>query len=108
MWSDFVKILSVYAPYIVEELWQKLGNDKTIAYEKWPAFNEEYLKDDDISIVVMVNGKLRGKFQARFGSADDVLIEMAKNDEGAKKCLEGKQIVKSVVVKDKLVNFVAK
>ena len=56
----------------------------------------------------MVNGKLRGKFQAPSGSADDVLIEMAKNDEGSKKFLEGKQIVKSVVVKDKLVNFVAK
>ena len=108
MWSDFVKILSVYAPHIGEELWQKLGNDKTIAYEKWPAFNEEYLKDDEKTIVVMVNGKLRGKFQAPSGSADDVLIEMAKNDEGAKKFLEGKQIVKSVVVKDKLVNFVAK
>lgn len=108
MWSDFVKILSVYAPHIGEELWQKLGNGKTIAYEKWPSFNEEYLKDDEKTIVVMVNGKLRGKFQAPSGSADDVLIEMAKNDEGAKKFLEGKQIVKSVVVKDKLVNFVAK
>lgn len=108
VWTDFIKILSVYAPHIGEELWQKAGGTKTIAYESWPVVNEEYLKDDEKTIVVMVNGKLRGKFTAASGTADDALIEMAKNDEGAQKFLDGKQIVKSIVVKDKLVNFVAK
>lgn len=108
VWTDFIKILSVYAPHIGEELWQKAGGTKTIAYESWPSFNEEYLKDDEKTIVVMVNGKLRGKFTAASGTADDALIELAKNDEGAQKFLDGKQIVKAVVVKDKLVNFVAK
>ena len=105
LWSDFVKMLSVYAPHLGEELWQKLGNENTIAYEKWPEFNEEYLKTDTLTIVVMVNGKLRGKFQAQTGTADSELIENAKKADGVAKFLDGKEIVKSVVVKDKLVNF---
>ena len=108
MWSDFVKVISPYAPHLGEELWEKLGNKKTIAYESWPTINEDFLKDDAKTIVVMINGKLRGKFQAAPGSDDNTLLEAAKTAEGVEKFLEGKTIVKSVVVKDKLVNFVVK
>ena len=108
MWSDFVKVISPYAPHLGEELWEKLGNNNTIAYESWPTINEDFLKDDAKTIVVMVNGKLRGKFQAAPGADDNTLIEAAKTAEGVEKFLEGKTIVKSVVVKDKLVNFVVK
>ncbi|MBQ5876435.1 MAG: leucine--tRNA ligase [Treponema sp.] len=108
MWSDFVKVISPYAPHLGEELWEKLGNKNTIAYESWPTINEDFLKDDAKTIVVMVNGKLRGKFQAAPGADNNTLIEAAKTAEGVEKFLEGKTIVKSVVVKDKLVNFVVK
>ena len=108
MWSDFVKLISPYAPHLGEELWEKLGNKNTIAYESWPTINEDFLKDDAKTIVVMVNGKLRGKFQAAPGADDNTLLEAAKTAEGVEKFLEGKTIVKSVVVKDKLVNFVVK
>ena len=108
MWSDFVKVISPYAPHLGEELWEKLGNKNTIAYESWPTINEDFLKDDAKTIVVMVNGKLRGKFQAAPGADDNTLIEAAKTAEGVEKFLEEKTIVKSVVVKDKLVNFVVK
>ena len=108
MWSDFVKVISPYAPHLGEELWEKLGNKNTIAYESWPTINEDFLKDDAKTIVVMVNGKLRGKFQAAPGADDNTLLEAAKTAEGVDKFLEGKTIVKSVVVKDKLVNFVVK
>ena len=108
MWSDFVKVISPYAPHLGEELWEKLGNKNTIAYESWPTINEDFLKDDAKTIVVMINGKLRGKFQAAPGADDNTLIEAAKTAEGVEKFLEGKTIVKSVVVKDKLVNFVVK
>ena len=108
MWSDFVKVITPYAPHLGEELWEKLGNKNTIAYESWPTINEDFLKDDAKTIVVMVNGKLRGKFQAAPGADDNTLIEAAKTAEGVEKFLEGKTIVKSVVVKDKLVNFVVK
>lgn len=108
MWSDFVKVLSPYAPHLGEELWEKLGNKDTIAYVQWPTVSEDFCKDDAKTIVVMVNGKLRAKFQAAPGTADDKLKAMAQDNEDAKKFLDGKEIVKCVVVKDKLVNFVIK
>ena len=108
MWSDFVKVLSPYAPHLGEELWEKLGNKDTIAYVQWPTVSEDFCKDDAKTIVVMVNGKLRAKFRAAPGTADDELKAMAQDNEDAKKFLDGKEIVKCVVVKDKLVNFVIK
>ena len=108
MWSDFVKLLSPYAPHLAEELWQKLGHNDTIAYEKWPEFSEDFAKDDEKTIVVMINGKLRGKFKAPAGTEDSALRTMAEDNPEAKKFLEGKTIVKCVIVKDKLVNFVIK
>lgn len=108
MWSDFVKTLSPYAPHLGEELWQKLGNKTSIAYEPWPTVNDEFALDDEKTIVVMVNGKLRGKFKAKAGTSDEILKENALNDDGVKKFTDGKEIVKCIVVKDKLVNFVVK
>ena len=108
IWTDFVKILSPYAPHLGEELWEKLGNKKSIAYEAWPTYNEEFLKDDTKEIVVMVNGKLRDKFEAAPGSDDETLKTMAFDCEGVKKHTDGKEVVKVIVVKDKLVNIVVK
>ena len=108
IWTNFVKILSPYAPHLGEELWEKLGNKKSIAYETWPTYNEEFLKDDTKEIVVMVNGKLRDKFEAAPGSDDETLKTMAFDREGVKKHTDGKEIVKVIVVKDKLVNIVVK
>ena len=108
MWQDFVKILSPYAPHLGEELWHKLGNKESIAYVQWPVVNEDFAKDEEKTIVVMINGKLRGKFKAAPDSSDETLRSAAENNEDAKKFLEGKTIVKCVIVKDKLVNFVVK
>ena len=108
IWKDFVKVLSPYAPHLGEELWHNLGNKDTIAYEKWPEVNEEFAKDDEKTIVVMVNGKLRGKFLSPTGTPDEQLKEKALENQDAKRFLDGKEIVKCVIVKDKLVNFVVK
>lgn len=108
IWQDFVKILSPYAPHLGEELWHKLGNNESIAYVQWPVVNEDFAKDEEKTIVVMINGKLRGKFKAAPDSSDETLRSAAENNEEAKKFLEGKTIVKCVIVKDKLVNFVVK
>lgn len=108
MWSDFVKVLSPYAPHLGEELWEKLGNKESVAYVQWPAFNEDHLKDDAKTIVVMVNGKKRDTFEAAPGTADDVLKETAFAREGVKKFTDGHEVVKCIIVKDKLVNIVVK
>ena len=108
MWQDFVKILSPYAPHLCEELWQKLGNSGTIAYEQWPTANENFIKDDTKTIVVMVNGKKRDTFEAASGTADDVLKQTALSRDGVKKFTDGLEIVKCIIVPDKLVNLVVK
>ena len=108
MWSDFVKVLSPYAPHLGEELWEKLGNKDTIAYVQWPTFNDDFTKDDTKEIVVMVNGKLRDKFEAAPGTADDTLKATAFELPGIKKFTDGHVVVKCIVVKDKLVNIVIK
>ena len=108
MWQDFVKILSPYAPHLCEELWQKLGNSGTIAYEQWPTANENFIKDDTKTIVVMVNGKKRDTFEAASGTADDVLKQTALSRDGVKKFTDGHEIVKCIIVPDKLVNLVIK
>ena len=108
MWSDFVKLLSPYAPHLGEELWEKLGHNGTIAYESWPVFSEDFAKDDTKTIVVMVNGKKRDTFDAAPGLSQDELKSTALSRDGVKKFTDGHEIVKCVVVPDKLVNFVVK
>ena len=108
MWEGFVLMLSPYAPHLGEELWEKLGHTKTNAYEAWPTFSEEYCKEDTKEIVVMINGKLRDKFEAASDADDETLKARAVETEGYKKFTEGKEIVKVIVVKGKMVNFVAK
>ncbi len=108
MWSDFVKLLSPYAPHLGEELWEKLGHNGTIAYESWPVFSEDFTKDDTKTIVVMVNGKKRDTFDAAPGLSQDELKSTALSRDGVKKFTDGHEIVKCVVVPDKLVNFVVK
>lgn len=108
MWQDFVKVLSPYAPHLGEELWQKLGNNKTIAYEKWPTVNEDFIKDNAKIIVVTVNGKKRDTFEAAPGTSNEELKQIALSRKGVKKFTDGHEIIKSIVVKDKLVNLVIK
>ena len=108
MWADFVKVLSPYAPHLGEELWQKLGHDKTIAYESWPTVNADFAKDDEVQIVVMVNGKLRDKFMAAPNTDQEELKSKAFTLEGVKKFTDGHEVVKTIVVPNKLVNIVVK
>ena len=108
MWADFVKVLSPYAPHLGEELWQKLGNKKTIAYEAWPTVNAEFAKDDEVQIVVMVNGKLRDKFMASPNTDQEELKSKAFTLDGVKKFTDGHEVVKTIVVPNKLVSIVLK
>ena len=110
MWEGFVKMLSVYAPHIGEELWEKLGHNKSIAYEPWTTFSEEYCKEDSVKIMLSVNGKVRGSFEIDADKARDkeLLEKMALENEAAKKFIDGHEIVKKIIVPGKLVNIVVK
>ena len=108
LWTDFVKLISVYAPHLGEELWEKLGNNNTIAYESWPTYNEDYCKDSECTIMVSINGKMRDKFTAPINTSKEELEKTALATEGAVKFMEGKTPVKVIVVPNKLVNIVIK
>ncbi|HOT76999.1 MAG TPA: class I tRNA ligase family protein, partial [Candidatus Wallbacteria bacterium] len=107
--SAMCVMLSPMAPHVCEELWSLLGNDKSIFLSgKWPAFDEALAAVDEVSIPVQINGKLRGTINAPKGSDEESVKKLIAANEFISKNLEGKQIVKFVFVKDKIVNYVVK
>ncbi|MCQ2594777.1 MAG: leucine--tRNA ligase [Treponemataceae bacterium] len=108
LWNNFVRMLAPYAPHLGEELWQKLGNSNTIAYESWPTYKEEFCADDSCTIVVQINGKIRDKIEMPLNADKAEVEKAALATEGAKRFLEGKTPAKVIVVPNKLVNVVVK
>ena len=106
--EKFVKLLSPFAPHMAEELWNRLGHNETIAYESWPEYDEKKLKMKLVTIVGQVNGKVRTKIDVESDIDDKRVLELIKNDEKIKKHIEGKEIIKEIVIKNKLVNIVVK
>ncbi len=103
-----VKLLSPFAPHLGEELWQKLGNTGTVSFEKWPEYDPAKVNRAVVTIVGQVNGKVRARIEVDTDTDEEKLKEIVKNDEKIKTYLNGKQIVKEIVVKNKLVNIVVK
>ena len=106
--QQFVLLLSPYSPHIGEELWAFLGGGDTLAYEPWPKFDPELAKDDLIEIPVQIKGKLRAKIQVPPDTSKEDLEQAALNDPKVQELLAGKQIVKTIAVPGRLVNFVVK
>jgi leucyl-tRNA synthetase len=101
-------LLAPFAPYLAQEMWEELGHEGPIFRQSWPAFDPQLAKEEEAEVVVQVNGKLRSRISVPFGMIEDELIARAMADEKIKLGIEGKQIVKTVVVPDKLVNIVVK
>ena len=108
--EGFIKMLSCITPHVGEEMWQILGHDKTIAYEPWPTYDENKCKDHEVNIAVQVNGKMRGTVLMDADLPDEQVIANATADEKISKFLskQGGKIVKTIVVKNKLVNLIVK
>ena len=106
--EGFIKIFNPLCPHITEEIWEKLGHNKTIAYECWPKYDENKIKDDKQKLAVQVNGKLRATIEVMLDADKDSILETAKNEENVKKNLEGKTIIKEIVVPGRIVNIVVK
>ena len=106
--KGFVKLLSVYAPHICEEMWSEVFHEsETIAYSEWPTYDEAMLVESEVEIVVQVNGKLRGKFKASVDASQEEIEALAKEVPSVKAQIEGKTIRKVIVIKGKIVNIVA-
>ncbi|MEK3798235.1 leucine--tRNA ligase [Peribacillus sp. FSL H8-0477] len=105
--EGFVKLLSPVAPHIAEELWEKLGHTDTITYETWPAYDEAKLMDDEVEIVIQINGKMKVKLMVPTDTPKEKLEEIAMGDHIIKEQIDGKTIRKVIAVPGKLVNIVA-
>lgn len=106
--EGFIKLLNPVAPFMTEEIWNSLGHNNTIAYESWPTYDEDKLKDNTIEIGVQVNGKLRGSIEVLVDSTNEEVLNKAKALDNVIKNIEGKTIVKEIVVPNKIVNIVVK
>lgn len=106
--QSLVLLLSPFAPHLAEELWQALGHSKSLAYETWPSYDESLTKSSEIEIPLQINGKLRAKVVVAADCNAEQLELAARNHEKIHELLEGKQIVKAIIIPGRLVNFVVK
>jgi leucyl-tRNA synthetase len=104
--ETFALLLAPMAPHVAEELWQLLGHDQTLTYEKWPEPDPLLLIDDQIEIPVQVNGKLRSRIVVAADALSSRIEEIAREDPKIAPLLQGKTVRKVVVVPGKLLNFV--
>ena len=106
--EQLVVLIAPFAPHIAEELWHALGNTTTVCDAQWPVFNPQYLVESEVQLTVSFNGKAR--FQKKFAAdaTNDEIQAAVLADEQSKKYLDGKQVVKVIVVPKKIVNVVIK
>ncbi|MBC1558261.1 leucine--tRNA ligase [Listeria booriae] len=105
--EGFVQLLSPIAPHLAEELWHRLGHTETITYEAWPTFDESKLVEDEVEIVLQVNGKVRAKVTVAKDLSREALEELARDNDKIKEEIAGKTVRKVIAVPGKLVNIVA-
>ena len=106
--KTFITLLNPFAPHVTEEMNEALGFEGMLASGEWPSFDEKKCIDEEIEIAVQVCGKLKSRIKVPSDVDDKTAIEMAKSDESVKAAIEGKQIIKELYVKGRLVNIVAK
>jgi leucyl-tRNA synthetase len=106
--EQFVLLLSPFAPHNAEELWQALGHKESLAHEPWPEFNSALAKEDTIEIPVQINGKVRSKVTVSADADAGTIEAAARADARIAELLAGKQIMKTIVVPGRLINFVVK
>jgi len=101
-------VLAPFAPYMAHELWEMIGEQASLLRQPWPEYDPELAKEEEIEIPVQINGKLRGRILVPAGISDDALRERALADDRVRASLDGKQVVKAIVVPGKLVNLVVR
>lgn len=106
--EGFLQLFNPVCPHVTEELWEKLGHNDSIANSNWPTYDESLTKDDTYEMVVQVNGKVRGKMEVSTSATKEEMLELAKEIDNVKNYLDGHEVVKEIVVPQKLVNIVIK
>ena len=106
--ETLAKLLAPFAPFMAEEIWEKLGNTNSIHLATWPQYDEKLTVDDTCTIVIQVNGKVRDKFETPLNTTKEELESLAKESTRIQEFTADKTILKTIVVPNKLVNIVAK
>ena len=101
-----LKLLAPLAPHLAEELWQKLGNKKSIFLEKWPEYDSKLIKEEIVTLVIQVNGKVRDKIEVEVDISEEKAKELVISQKKVKNWIEGKEIKKVIFVPGKLINVV--
>jgi leucyl-tRNA synthetase len=104
--ENFILLLSPFAPHIAEELWQILGKTKSLAYEPWPVYDKAKCIESIVEVVLQINGKIRSKISIPMNTQNVELEKLALEDTNVKRYIDGKRIIKKVIIPNKLVNIV--
>jgi leucyl-tRNA synthetase len=106
LWKPFVLLLAPYAAHLAEELWEQLGEPPSISSHGWPTWDEQLTKDEEKTVVIQINGKVRSKLLIAAGTPKEELEKLAFENERIREWIEGKTVRRVIVVVDKLVNIV--
>lgn len=106
--QTFLHLLNPFAPHLTEQIWNLLGNAQSLAYTDWPTYDPDLIIDELVTLAVQINGKVRGTFDIARDSADQDCIESAMQLENVKRYIENLTIVKTVVIRNKIVSIVVK
>lgn len=106
--KNILVMLSPFTPHFCDELWEEMGNTGYLFNEKWPSYDEKLTVSSEVVMAVQVNGKVRGTVEVERGTNKDTVEKLALNLENVKKHMEGKTLVKLIVIPDKIVNIVVK
>lgn len=107
-YETLLKIVNPFAPHVTEELWQMLGHDTVLSLEAWPVYEEAKTVESTVEIGVQVNGKIKSTIQLPLDCEQQEAVDTALADEKVKNAVAGKTIVKTIVVKNKIINLVVK
>ncbi|MDF2892881.1 MAG: leucyl-tRNA synthetase, partial [Clostridia bacterium] len=106
--ADLLRLLSPFAPHFTEEMWQSIGKKDSVFNEKWPVWDEKAMVKDVVEIAIQVNGKVKGRMEIPTSAEQTEIEQLVMENGEIKEMLEGKQIAKIIVIKNRLVNIVVK
>ncbi len=106
--ETLLQLLAPFAPHISEELWSQLGKDGSVHTSDWPSYDEQYVVQTSVTVVVQVNGKLRAQLEVTKDTAEATIVGQARADTNVATYVDGKQVIKTIFVPNRLVNFVVK
>ena len=105
-YKKFLQILAPFAPHVTEELWQNLGEKKSIHLSSWPKWDENLIKDEEVKIVIQINGKVRAEMLVEVDESEEEIKKKAQEHEAILKYINGQNINKIIYVKNRLINIV--